>query len=57
MVQANDEPNPEKALIEDAIRLAIAAVKQNNVSDRRAMEERALQKLREAGGHRDRHRF
>lgn len=57
MAQANDEPNPEKALIEDAIRLAIAAVKQNNVSDRRAMEERALQKLREAGGHRDRHRL
>ena len=56
MAQADDKSNPEKALIEAAICLAIAAVKQNNVSDRRAMEERSLQKLREAGGHRDRHR-
>lgn len=39
--------NPEKALIEEAIRLAAAAVEESTSTERRAMEELALQKLRQ----------
>jgi hypothetical protein len=37
----------EKAAVEEAIRLAAAAVLESSVPDRRAVEERALQKLRQ----------
>jgi hypothetical protein len=44
---AEDRANPEKALIEEAIRLAAAAVEESTSTERRAMEELALQKLRQ----------
>jgi hypothetical protein len=44
---AEDRANPEKALIEEAIRLAAAAVEEPSSTERRAMEELALQKLRQ----------
>ena len=40
-------PQEETALIEEAIRLAAEAVLQDNTSQRRQMEELALQKLRQ----------
>jgi hypothetical protein len=43
---AEDRANLEKALIEEAIRLAAAAVEDSSSTERRAMEELALQKLR-----------
>jgi len=46
-VMVEDRANPEKALIEEAIRLAAAAVEEPSSTERRAMEELALQKLRQ----------
>jgi hypothetical protein len=47
MAEDEDRANPEKALIEEAIRLAAAAVEDSSSTERRAMEELALQKLRQ----------
>ena len=45
MAKADDESTRQS--MEDAIRLASTAVLENNLSQRRQMEELALQKLRE----------
>lgn len=45
MAKADDDSTSH--LIEEAIKLAADAVLENNLSQRREMEERALRKLRE----------